>query len=564
MDINNLPDTRNAELFIYGYNKLNDYQKNIITECVNKKSCGLSLPMGSGKTITSLVLSLYMTMKNMDSILIVCSKTLIDVWEKEINKFYNKELKYKIVHQDYCDLARWKLKKKYSVIITTSDVLKKVYSDNAINTKFIDIQFINSNRGAFVNNYRRPNYPYMKDTISVGLFYSLIWGCLIIDEAQMYTNIKTQKCQALGALCVKNRWLLSGTLFDEPKPERILGYYIMLNDPNYPRTLPAIKNLLKDDFKGLNCTLVHRDKNDAFNEPIINEQIITHKLTQEEEIIYLMMKTILIEVKKKAIEAKLLNQTEAFKKFNSYKLVMLMYLRQSVLCPLIPITSIMLNASDVKKKSKLSEVILNELKNLHLNNYLKDKNNIKSTRIKYILKCLKKHEHEQVIIFTCFVSFIDIMEYILTNETKRELFIMTSTMSLTKRAKLIENFKESKDGILLLTYELGANGLNLQFTSTVILADQWWNSGKTKQAIARINRTGQVSKTVNIYILSSNTGVENIILVKQNAKANILNELTTGKQITKIPKININEIIKLIELKDNKQLINKIYFLLFI
>ena len=58
----------------------------------------------------------------------------------------------------------------------------------------------------------------------------------------------------------------------------------------------------------------------------MNEHIITHKLCPEEEKIYTTMKKILVEVKKQAIKAKLCDNVEDLKKFNSYKLVMIMYL----------------------------------------------------------------------------------------------------------------------------------------------------------------------------------------------------------------------------------------------
>jgi hypothetical protein len=47
----------NENLFRQAYLKLNDYQKDIFLDCIDKSSGGLSLPLGSGKTIISLVLS---------------------------------------------------------------------------------------------------------------------------------------------------------------------------------------------------------------------------------------------------------------------------------------------------------------------------------------------------------------------------------------------------------------------------------------------------------------------------------------------------------------------------
>ena len=92
-----------------------------------------------------------------------------------------------------------------------------------------------------------------------------------------------------------------------------------------------------------------------------------------------------------------------------------------------------------------------------------------------------------------------------------------------------------------------------------MLLDYWWNAGKTEQAIGRIFRLGQVAEQINVIFFSANTAVEKMIFEKQNAKLQILDELKTGKQTTKIPKIKMDDIIKLIELDDNKQLLQKIH-----
>lgn len=113
---------------------------------------------------------------------------------------------------------------------------------------------------------------------------------------------------------------------------------------------------------------------------------------------------------------------------------------------------------------------------------------------------------------------------------------------------------------MLATYQLGAEGLNLQFASTMLLVDFWWNVAKTQQAIGRIFRPGQTSKEINVYLFTSNTGIEKILFSKQKAKIEILNELKTGNIKTKIPSINVDEMIKLIELEDNKELLKKIKY----
>ena len=567
-DIINLdrePVSENDRLFQEVYVKLNMFQKEILKECVYKKSGGMSLPLGSGKTLLALTISLYLTRETQMPILVVAAKSLIASWAFEIQKFFGDNLKFEIIHQSIQkkNLKVWKIKPDTQLILTTADVLSKFYKENNINKDFIVRKYL-KRTGVYEIYYNEPQKPFLTHVLGGGLFHSLKWGCLIIDEAQMYTNISTLRCQALGSICSENRWLLSGTLFDEPKVERILGYHILLNASGKPRNLPDTKkmvfgNIQHGKFKGLNEYLVSRKSNKAFIPPKVHEEIITHSLLPEEEKIYTMMRAILIEVQKKAKHAKLVENVHELRKFTSYKMVMIMYLRQAVICPLIPIASIAIDASDMAKRSQLSKVIMEEVGKLGIDDYLNDVNSVKSTRVCATIKCLKKHIDEKVIVFSCFKSYLDIMQHFMIN-SDRPILRMHSSMSLQKRGQLVQEFKNTENGVLMMTYELGATGLNLQFATTVLLVDFWWNAARTQQAIGRIFRFGQIAEQINIYFFSANTGIEKIIYEKQNAKLQILEELKIGNQKSKIPRIKMDDVIKMIDIADNKKLLNKIEF----
>jgi SNF2 family DNA or RNA helicase len=548
----------NHKLFKKVYPKLNDYQEKIFCDCIQRQSAGLSLPLGSGKTILSLLLSLYNTYNTNQPVLIVMSKSLIYNWEDEIKKFFGDELKYEVIHKTRLKKPLNVWKRGASVILTTIDVLSKAYKEFQIDDKFIHQRFAGNFN--YTNEYRTPTNPYLNHVIGGGLFYSTRWGVMIVDEVQKYTNIETLWCQSLGSLCVDHRWLLSGTMFNEPKAERILGYYIILNESGMPRELPEMKTLLRSPrYVGLNKSLVHRERNEKFVPPQVNELVITHKLSREEEKIYLAMKRILVEIKKKADRAKLYEDVEELKKFNSYKLAVITYLRQILICPLIPLTSIIISSLDMKKKNELSEIIMTEMNQLGLGDWMDDVNSAKSSRIKQVLKYTKKHPNEKIIIFSAFKSFLTLFNcYLEGGNNVRRVFTLTARMSITQRGDLIKEFEKSNNGILLLTYQLGAEGLNLQFASTMLIVDFWWNASKTKQAIGRIFRYGQVSNIINLYFFTANTGLENVLFQKQKSKLSILEELKTGAIKTKIKTMKLDEVIKLIAMGDNKALVKDI------
>lgn len=549
----------NHKLFALIYHKLNKFQKKILVECIEKKSAGLSLPLGSGKTLIALLLGLYFIRNTNVPFLVIVPKSLIANWEQEIIKFFDDLLNYEIVHQSVIEknINNWKIQSSTQLVLTTIDTLTKYYKEYEIEQLFVNR--IN-NKGEIINTYNDPNKPFINFKIGGGYFYSIQWGCFIVDEIQKYVNIETRRCRALGAVCSKYRWLLSGTIFDEPNIKNILGYYVILNVKDRPEDITQTHNLIHDpSFKGLNDTLILRHTNEEFIMPQINEHVITHKLSIEEETVYLAIKKILNEIQKKATQAKIYNDIEEIRKINSYKLVIIMYLRQSLVCPLIPLSSIAINACDITKKKELSTLILNEINKLKIKSWLDDEKSVKSSRMKACIKCINKHQDEKIIIFSCFSSYLDVFQYFITN-LERPIFRMKSSMTAKMRGQLINKFKKSKNGILLLTYQLGAEGLNLQFVSTIFLTDFWWNASKVQQAIGRVCRYGQQSDTIDIYFFTSNTGIEKVLFEKQISKIDILEELRVGPQKKKIVPIKLDTIIKMIEVADNKKLLKSIKY----
>lgn len=590
------PISNNDKLFKMAYKKLNDYQKSIFYDCIKKRSAGLSLPLGAGKTFVSLTLSLYQTRETLEPILVVASKSLVASWEHEVKKFFGNTLKYEIIHKSIVkgNINLWKPHPDTRLIITTIDTLGNFYKQHNVHEVFIERKLVDRTitrtrrhyrrqgrnqpnnqpqptgipqhlarrfrTQTVINEYVKPTEPFLKHSCGGGYFFSITWGCFIVDEVQKYTNISTRFCQSLGAICSTHRWLLSGTMFDEPKVDRILGYYIILNDLSKPRNLPDMAQLLYSDaFQGLNQSLVKRDSNKAFIPPKVNEFIITHKLSPQEEKVYLTMKNILTNVRDKAKAAKLCKDSAELRKLTSYKIVMIMYLRQTLVCPLIPLTSIAIDSCDMEKNTELSQLIMEEVGTMGINQWLDNPQSVKSSRITHTLASVNKHPNEKVVIFSCFKSCLDIMEYYL-NTINRPIFRMLASMNVRKRHQLIKDFEKTPNGILVLTYQLGAEGLNLQFASTIMLVDFWWNASKTQQAIGRIFRFGQKAKEINVYFFTANTGIEKILFEKQKAKLDILNELKTGRIKTKIPRVKIDDVIKMIEMADNKEKLKEIKY----
>lgn len=560
---------------------LNDFQKKVYDECIEKTGgYGLSLPMGSGKSILSILIGLAKTLEH-DPILVVVSKTLVLNWKHEIEKFFGDKLKYHVFHQDSCDINTYVLDPLVKLVITTPEVVCKFYSEMNIRSKFCNYRMVNQGRfnQHVIVEYNRPTFPFTgiqvtpttNQTVLIGgqgglpppfggnIIFGKKWGYLIIDEIQKFTKISSKRAQGLGAICAVNRLAMSGTVFDEPVIERILGYHIIIDCPVFPRTLPSATLHVKSrHFHGIENkeNFVTRAKNEAFIPPGVNEKIISHSLSRPELIIYQMMKSVTKEINMQVKRFKNEDDSENVRKFNSYLLAMITYLRQCIVSPLVPISKLAIDLLDFSGRSELSKILNTALEKENLSSWLNNPESVKSSRIEKALSVLSEHQEEKVVIFTCFRTCL--LVFMSQIPETRPKFTLSATQSVKGRQQTLKDFSETENGVLVVTYDLGGEGLNLQFSHTVMLLDLWWNDGKTQQAIARILRYGQESNHVNVYFFTSNTGLENSIFRKQKDKLTVLEEIRKGPLKSNISKMNVKDIIKIISEDENINLLNHI------
>lgn len=550
------------KLIDIGYPLLDNEQKLIIEECVKRDVSGLSLPMGYGKTFISLILGLMKKLEsdNKEPILVVMSKSLVASWIFEINKFFGDELKYQIL---YTDSKNFILNKDTVLVIATIDTLSKYYKYNNIDEYLItkDNYFEPGIRFMLQKNiYDNPKVPYLKVATGGSILYQKRWACLIVDEGHEYTKISTIRCQSLVAICSKYRFILSGTIFDEPVIERIFGYYHILHWNNFPNNLPDADKYMKSfAYKGTKETLIERDKIPIRDVKVI-KHVIHHDLKYEEGLIYVSMKKTLVILREYCKKS---YKKEDKKKFAAHILAIITYIRQAIVIPILPIANITLNMSELKEiRSELSVILMNEFNKLNINNFLNDEKSARSSRIENAINIIQKHNKstDKIIVFSCFCTSIDMLEYYVNEELPINIYKLKSTQSSEQRGVMLDKYKNSKENsILFSTYELGANGLNLQAANVVIILDMWWNCAKTRQAIARVIRRGQTAKEVNIYFFSSNTGIEKALFVKQQDKLILLDEIKEGKIKHNVKKLRLEDILKLIDSNENTKYIENMY-----
>lgn len=505
-------------------------------------------------TVVSLVTGVKRKIQNdnPNPILVIASKSLIPSWEVEINKFFKNYVPYQVINTDSKNFT---LKPTTQVVLVTAETAGKFYKDNEIDTKFITREIYADPRTRWhltKNVYDAPVTPYLKNAVGGSIIYQKNWACLIIDEGHKYTKISTNRCQALGAICAKYRMILSGTLFDEPDFERILGYYITLHYPNFPNNLPDALSFLKSSrYRGTKETIIERGKIEL-TATKVNKHIIQHNLTEEEGQIYVSMKKTLAILRnycKRAV------RKEDRKKFSVYLLCMITYIRQSVVVPILPIANIALEMSEISDmRSELSVLLMDQFNKLNLSSFLNDEASARSSRVSEVIKILGKHNKstDKIIVFSCFCTSLDMLAYYVNEELPIGIYKLSNTLSIQARGKLIDNFQKSEENsILFTTFELGSEGLNLQCANVVVILDFWWNNAKTQQAVARVVRRGQEHSDVDIYFFTSNTGIEKALFAKQQDKLVLLEEIKTGSIKHSVKSLRMEEVLKLIDANEN-------------
>ncbi len=539
-----------------GYQKLSKLQRKIYEECLQKESGGLSLPMGSGKTIISICVGLK---QNNDPILVVASKTLVASWITEIEKFFGDELKYEVVSPSHTKkINQWKMDTNTNLVLVTPTILARKYTQFSLASNVIQIVTLNGNSQ---HSYITVQEPPMRAATGVESIFSIRWGTLIIDEAQEYSNIKSNICRSLCAISAKHRWALSGTLITNPKPERILGYYCLIDYP-CPRTLNEIQRYTSTaNYGGIKESTIMRDKRSVKINVTTVDKIISHSMSHQEQQVYLMFKNMVLGINKRIRELKSrrVRHEDALqiRRLSTSLLTTITYLRQSIVNPILPISSIMLQMTDYKLKNELAIIMNGEINKLNIRGWLNSENSILSSRIKAVLKELGKHQNDRVVMFVSHRTSVLIFEHFISD---RPFFTISMDMNISKRKDSITEFENTKNGVLVLTYAIGSMGLNLQKSHICFIVDLEWSAHIARQAVARLVRRGQKSKEVYVYYFTSNTGIEAGVLNKQVQKDKVVNSITNGPTDIEIKSTNMREYVsQLITIEDNIKILDELY-----
>ena len=458
--------------------------------------------------------------------LVICSKTLINEWVNQIEKFYKVKPKYLILHNDYNKIKNISVDdlKQYDIVFTTYHMVARA---NKILKR--------SERYIYKNGEGRYQYYVIEENTNgyltrnltgISIIYGLLWENVICDECQTLTNWRTSFFKSIYSLASKYRFGLSGTPIKNNKNELIaLLKFMKVRGFNEMRgwskdIIPkaTFRLFKKIDYKTAKITL-----------PDTNHHEIRINMNKRHGRIYAKYVEELWELYKR--------KNTDDNPDNNIMAIMGLFtrLRQICLDPyLLTLNKTSLEQYENTMKDSIDNLTFNNQKLIEIERIVNEKN----------------QRNEKVIIFSAFTSYLTKLNKYLDNKSIENTIILSKD-SITARQKKIENWKKSKtNNILIMNYVIGAEGLNLVEANNIILLDTWWNFSLEAQAIARVKRIGQTQK-INVYRLLMSNTIEDLILQKSQSKMGLFEKLKNKEKIStvKLSRENINGL--LIELKKN-------------
>ncbi|GAA1873293.1 DEAD/DEAH box helicase [Myceligenerans crystallogenes] len=121
-------------------------------------------------------------------------------------------------------------------------------------------------------------------------------------------------------------------------------------------------------------------------------------------------------------------------------------------------------------------------------------------------------EGHRALVFSQFTSFLRLARDRLAAAGLATEYLDGST---TRRAEVIQRFKDGDAPVFLISLKAGGFGLNLTEADYVYLLDPWWNPATEAQAVDRTHRIGQTRNVMVFRMVSAGTIEEKVMALKE-------------------------------------------------
>jgi hypothetical protein len=165
-----------------------------------------------------------------------------------------------------------------------------------------------------------------------------------------------------------------------------------------------------------------------------------------------------------------------------------------------------------------------------------------SAKIEVLLEeILSKHKHHKLLIFSQFVSMLDLIRAELDKHEISHEYLTGQTKDREEKVHRFQNDNEIR--VFLISLKAGGTGLNLTEADYVYLVDPWWNPAVENQAIDRCYRIGQKKNVVAVRLITPDT-IEDKIVALQSTKKELAEDIVQTDQ-NALKTLSQNELLNL-------------------
>lgn len=449
----------------------------------------LSLTMGLGKSLSVAYWALLR--EKASKVLLVVAKSLVPNWIVMLNKFFP-ELQYDVVHSDYShnpmtytnpDGKQW--------LITTYDVISSIGRKASIGTLYYSpelrcIQRTEEHRAKLSTSFH---------------FFTETFDVVISDESQVFRNPEGLLYPSMMGLFSKKYVLLTGTPIQNHFDDLYTQLHFLGVDGVHSFThfnselfnhLEMKQHFLIMGYEEANITLPEEKRHTLMIDmDPLERRAYDFLIEQIKEEIKMGRKGAMLAMITRLRNA-CLSIGLAYRGKNAYK-------RQlSRVCP------------EAKDKFRNVESGFWQTSS-------------KFRKAMQLIHHIVNSRHEKVIVFSSFLSALRHLGYSIEKHLGIKCISVEGSMPIHERTTNISTYVYSPlHPVMLLTFAIGAEGMNLTCANHIILLDYWWSPSTIKQAIARALRIGQ-TKTVYIYSLINNDTIESKVHQIVKDKSDVIN-----------------------------------------
>lgn len=135
--------------------------------------------------------------------------------------------------------------------------------------------------------------------------------------------------------------------------------------------------------------------------------------------------------------------------------------------------------------------------------------------LEFLRTLFTENPYEKVIVFAFFRGTLKYLERRLAADGFETALIMGGgSRSKSDRSEVLKHFADPDGPSILLSSEVGSEGIDLQFCRVVVNYDLPWNPMRVEQRIGRIDRLGQKAERISIVSFAVMNTVEDRILMR--------------------------------------------------